>query len=596
MSLALAPGLQFKLRVDLGGPSYSTFTEKRRIYAKQKTDLAQIESDDEQYQSWVKEIQDDIRGRSENFKRLKLEYDQLASRIEAQANRVVVLIDGDGYIFPYNRVNTGRTGGVAAADELCNLLTREFGIREAEQHVYIWLNKRKLADTMSANWNVEQNTMRERFDSFIRGFNGRYQNFNIIDAGGHKQAADMKLIACSASAPSVTKDQLQSENETLESYPPADDDFQIEAFVSPRPERVIIVVDGNGTIFSREYVLDEKDAEYGGLIAAGELKSVVEKFVDEKLKGLTQYWIHARIDRPKVAEALANEWNVDKEQMRRRLDRFIAGFNSSTHRVQMVDTYISNPEATYCQFQWFVCDELCMPETKYVVFAGCHNENYLTFLEYWIEKGFRDKLILLQAHEQLAPGFTDLGLPVIDDSSDLFMKTSPSGLKLYSQSMLSWTSHDDDADYHSPRRNNKSKGRRQAVEASMDYATETLAHFPCPLYYLSDFGCEGGEDCPYTHDYPLNARQLGELARDAKMEPCLTLVQALYIFGRDAIKAHSHEFGSTTSEIQDSDAAVASAESSTTDSDSSNKAPSDSSDTIHEESDDSEGRANERKL
>ncbi|RXW17579.1 hypothetical protein EST38_g8277 [Candolleomyces aberdarensis] len=346
---------------------------------------------------------------------------------------------------------------------------------------------------------------------------------------------------------------------------------QTETFVSPRvqkkpiePERVIIVVDGNGAIFSREYVLDEKEAVYGGLIAAGELKSIVEKFVDERLKGLTQYWIHARIDRPKVAEALANEWNVDKERMRRRLDLFIAGFNSSTHRVQMVDTYISNPEATYCQFQWFVYDELCMPETKYVVFAGCHNENYLTFLEYWIEKGFRDKLVLLQAHEQLAPGFTDLDLPIIDDSSDLFMKTSPKGLKLYSQSMSSWTSHDDDdADYHSPGRTDKSKGRRQVFEAPMDYATETFAHFPCPLYYLSDFGCEAGEDCPYTHDYPLNARQLGELARDAKMEPCLTLVQA---------------------------------ESAAADSDNSDKAPSDSSDTIHEESDESEGRPNECKL
>ncbi|RXW17577.1 hypothetical protein EST38_g8275 [Candolleomyces aberdarensis] len=158
------------------------------------SDLAQIESDEGRYQSWVKEIQDDIRGRSENFKRLKSEYDQLASRTEAEANRVVVLIDGDGYIFSYIRVNAGHAGGVAAADELCNLLTTEFGIREAEQHVYICLNKRKLADTMSANWNVEQNTMRERFDSFVRGFNGRYKNFNIIDAGGHKQAADMKLL------------------------------------------------------------------------------------------------------------------------------------------------------------------------------------------------------------------------------------------------------------------------------------------------------------------------------------------------------------------------------------------------------------------
>ncbi|RXW17581.1 hypothetical protein EST38_g8273 [Candolleomyces aberdarensis] len=387
---------------------------------------------------------------------------------------------------------------------------------------------------------------------------------------------------------------------------------------SVEPERVIIVVDGNEAIFSREYVLDEKDAEYGGLLAAGDLKNMVKRSVSDKLGSLTQYWIYARIDRPKVAEALANEWNIDKERMRRRLDLFVAGFNASTHRVQMVDTHIRNPEVTYAQFQWFVCDELRMPQTKYIVFTGCHNENYLRFLEYWIGEGFREKLILLQAYDELAQGFKELDLPIINDSLDLFMKTPPRGLKLYSQSMMSWNSHaSNDGDHHL-------RGQRGGVEVSVDY--DTFTHFPCPLYYLSDFGC-GHEDCPYTHDYPLSSRQLRELARDAKMEPCLTLVQGrpcpdvqACIWGHQCPFNDQCRFlkrkcwfcaadtlallpgdsdpkvGPTGSEVQDLEVAVGPAESAATDPDNSDEALSDSLGTMHEKSDDSEERPNDHKL
>ncbi|KAJ2916711.1 hypothetical protein MD484_g3711, partial [Candolleomyces efflorescens] len=198
-------------------------------------------------------------------------------------------------------------------------------------------------------------------------------------------------------------------------------------------ERVIIVVDGNEAIFSREYIIDEKDAEYGGMLAASDVKKLVMGSVGDKLGDLVQYWIFARIDRKKIAEALANEWNVDKERMSRRLDLFIAGFNASTHRVQMVDALMRNLECTYGQFQWLICDELRMPQTKYVVFAGCHNENYLRFFKYWVNDGFQEKLVLLQAYNELPQGFVELGLPVIEDSLDIFMKAPPRGLKLYSQ-------------------------------------------------------------------------------------------------------------------------------------------------------------------
>lgn len=86
-------------------------------------------------------------------------------------------------------------------------------------------------------------------------------------------------------------------------------------------------------------------------MAAGDLKKLVMRSVGDKLGELAQYWIYARIDRPKVAEALASEWSIGHERMKRRLDLFVAGFNASTHRVQMVDTFIQDPECTYDQFQ-----------------------------------------------------------------------------------------------------------------------------------------------------------------------------------------------------------------------------------------------------
>ncbi|KAJ2916712.1 hypothetical protein MD484_g3710, partial [Candolleomyces efflorescens] len=198
MSLALAPKLQLKLRTDLGGPSYSTFAEKQNLYAKKQSDLTRIEADEKCYQSWISAIRDDIHGRSENFKRLKLEYDNLASRLQSDAERVVILIDGDGCIFSADSVNRGNKGGTEAADKLCSLILDKFNMREENQHVFIYFNKRKLADTMGTNWDVRQDVMRGRLDSFVRGFNGRYRNFNIIDAGGDKQAADTKLLGIPA--------------------------------------------------------------------------------------------------------------------------------------------------------------------------------------------------------------------------------------------------------------------------------------------------------------------------------------------------------------------------------------------------------------
>ena len=91
----------------------------------------------------------------------------------------------------------------------------------------------------------------------------------------------------------------------------------------------------------------------------------------------------------------------------------------------------------------------------------------------------------------------------------------------------------DNPDYYGAKKPSVSEGGNSSNPSSpftsltfhCSVGSDTYAHFPCPLYYLSRSGCEKGDECLYTHDYPLCAAQISELAALEKKKPCVELVQ-----------------------------------------------------------------------
>lgn len=96
-------------------------------------------------------------------------------------------------MFNRDLVERGEDGGRIAASELDRAVKGQLELGEDELvQVYICLNRRQLCRTIAFNWPTTK-SLNDLFDRFIEGFNGWDPQFNIINAGGAKQAADVKL-------------------------------------------------------------------------------------------------------------------------------------------------------------------------------------------------------------------------------------------------------------------------------------------------------------------------------------------------------------------------------------------------------------------
>lgn len=108
-----------------------------------------------------------------------------------QANRLVVLIDGDGAIFNLDLIAQGQEGGHQAASILSNGIAECLPNQRRHQlWVYVFLNKRGLSDVLGR---ISQHQAKLMLDDFMIGFNQSAERFIMADVGGAKEAADAKI-------------------------------------------------------------------------------------------------------------------------------------------------------------------------------------------------------------------------------------------------------------------------------------------------------------------------------------------------------------------------------------------------------------------
>ncbi|KAF5340967.1 hypothetical protein D9611_006038 [Ephemerocybe angulata] len=320
---------------------------------------------------------------------------------------------------------------------------------------------------------------------------------------------------------------------------------------SHRPCRVITLIDGDGYVFQYERIVLGR---YGGRQAAEDLA--------EGIRGFLNIGPH----RSHIAWVFLNQCGMmrtlhkaGQNMAAENLGDFMLGFNEGAPGFIMADTG-GVKEAADAKIKVLLEKEISCPQTEFLVFAGCHDAGYVHDLRRSIFEGFREKIILLQAHENQVQAIADLDLQTIHIGG-LFLPHKIRTVEPPSSpapSVFSTTSSlpdvDDPSDFPEgfssgsvPQRSHavgdySAAARRGSLcsvtsemsgDNSSAYSYRSNRGIPtrtplekdvlsslCKVHYLSRIGCLL-HNCPKVHDYPLNdeadLRDLREFALEA---PC----------------------------------------------------------------------------
>ncbi|KAJ2915292.1 hypothetical protein MD484_g5148, partial [Candolleomyces efflorescens] len=162
-----------------------------------------------------------------------------------------------------------------------------------------------------------------------------------------------------------------------------------------KANRLVVLIDGDGAIFDLELIAQ---GEEGGHKAASLLSEGIAKHLPNH--NGHQLWVYVFLNKRGLSETFDR---VSEHQARSKLDDFMIGFNQSTERFIMVDVG-SAKEAADSKIKVLLESEVRLPQTESIIFAGCHDNGYVTNLRSHITSGSGGKLILLQSYDEVASG------------------------------------------------------------------------------------------------------------------------------------------------------------------------------------------------
>ncbi|KAI2642123.1 hypothetical protein GGS21DRAFT_291795 [Xylaria nigripes] len=140
-----------------------------------------------------------------SYKRLKSDYEEekagrerykQIARNQEQNPFVLVIVDGDGYIFNDEYLRQGADGGMKAAHHLSNAIKKSLQAKDLENcHVMIrvYANLANLSKTLAKH--ALSTADKRSLAPFIANFNRSYGLIDFVDAGELKENADFKIRA-----------------------------------------------------------------------------------------------------------------------------------------------------------------------------------------------------------------------------------------------------------------------------------------------------------------------------------------------------------------------------------------------------------------
>ncbi|EKM59407.1 uncharacterized protein PHACADRAFT_249875 [Phanerochaete carnosa HHB-10118-sp] len=299
--------------------------------------------------------------------------------------------------------------------------------------------------------------------------------------------------------------------------------------------RVVCLVDGDGSVFSLSLIARGRT---GGSDAATRLtEGIKQYFATEQFQ--LHVWIF--VNKSGLSEALRRN---AKEDARAQLDNFIHGFNQAAGRFMMIDVG-QGKEAADAKIRACLEAELKLVETSRIIFAGCHDNGYISALRPPITDGNKDKLVLLPAHKDMAAGFPSLELPVLripglfelNKLGELAPPTPPSSPAQRAAVAASYTAAVQ-AQPTAARSRRYSASERRARHLDPNKPMSKQDPPPCNLFYLTDY-CKHGDQCVFGHDYLLKPEHLEEMRENAKKSACAAINRGeVCPYGDDCVLGH----------------------------------------------------------
>ncbi|THH32671.1 hypothetical protein EUX98_g1526 [Antrodiella citrinella] len=170
--------------------------------------------------------------------------------------------------------------------------------------------------------------------------------------------------------------------------------------------RVVCLIDGDGTIFSRDLLAQ---GSQGGQTAARELSKNIHDYLDNTFQMPTSTFVlsvFVFLHKKGLMEALGRAGYTTEKF---KFDEFLAGFNQAGQRFVMVDVGAGKENAD-SKLKAFLHDNARSPQTSKIFFGASHDNGYTPDLKSLISDGFGHKLILLPGYTEIAYSIRELEL------------------------------------------------------------------------------------------------------------------------------------------------------------------------------------------
>ncbi|KAI0076649.1 hypothetical protein K474DRAFT_1707982 [Panus rudis PR-1116 ss-1] len=174
--------------------------------------------------------------------------------------------------------------------------------------------------------------------------------------------------------------------------------------------RVVCLIDGDGTIFSQEYIAR---GQAGGLEAAQRLAEEIQDYLRRQESAPPSTYelsIYCFLHKKGLMDTLGKTGYYEQ---RAQFDDFLAGFNQAHQRYLMVDVGAGKENAD-SKLRTFLADNVRMPSTWKIFLGVTHDNGYVPDLRTIMLNGNKEKLILLPGYSEIATGIQKLGFPSLN--------------------------------------------------------------------------------------------------------------------------------------------------------------------------------------
>ncbi|KZV99633.1 hypothetical protein EXIGLDRAFT_724636 [Exidia glandulosa HHB12029] len=278
---------------------------------------------------------------------------------------------------------------------------------------------------------------------------------------------------------------------------------------------IVCLIDGDGTVFSQKYLVS---GQYGGRQAAQTLhRNLLESIDAEPARTHAVVCATVFCNRRGLRDTLLRAGICSAQQF----SDFWVGFTQAVNMFQMVDVG-PGKEAADAKLREALRVYTRMPQVMRVFFGGAHDNGYRPPLSALALDGSIDKVVLIQAHHEVAHELRTLNLENVRWDG-LFM---PHKLVVQTASGSGSGLQDLPSSPSTPRvapGPPKTDGKPE-LPPGMRYVDNKMSLGkqkppPCNFHYLSA-NCVQGAKCQYAHNFVLTPGQIAALRKMAKTTPC----------------------------------------------------------------------------